>query len=232
MHANEEEGYLALAYFMSEVANAKRADAELFFLKQKVRFIVIPMINVWGINQTHVMEKANWSIRYNSTETDLNRDFQDQTQQETKNVRAVLEKYGDSISFGIDFHTTPNDNGSDLFFNFNISADNVSANFQTTNHIYHRMVEEGMITENRPLLIPSDSAYGALAAINGKYASSRTLQACLWNEYGSPPITVEYMNFTSGKSPKKGSAEGLSMAVEIFGNFIIQNALFFADEAQ
>jgi hypothetical protein len=232
MHANEEEGYLALAYFMGEVANAKRADSELFFLKQKVRFIVIPLINVWGINQTHVMEKANWSIRYNSTETDLNRDFQDQTQQETKSVRAVLEKYGDSISFGIDFHTTPNDNGSDLFFNFNISADNVSANFQTTNHIYHRMVEEGMITENRPLLIPSDSAYGALAAINGKYASSRTLQACLWNEYGIPPITVEYMNFTSGKSPKKGSAEGLSMAAEIFGNFIIQNAHFFLGKAQ
>ena len=232
MHANEEEGYLALAHFMGEVANADRSNAQLRFLREKVRFIVIPMINVWGINQTHTTEKANWSIRYNSTETDLNRDFEAQTQQETKNVRAVLEKYGDSIAFGIDFHTTPNDNGSDLFFNFNLGVDNTSVNFQTANHIYHRMKEEGMITENRPLLLPSDSAYGTLAAMDGKYSASRTLQACLWNGYGIPPITVEYMNFTSGKSPKKGSAEGLSMAAEIFGNFIIQNALFFAEKAQ
>ena len=84
-----------------------------------------------------------------------------------------------------------------------------------------------MITEKRTLLVPSSSSYGTLGAIGGKYSSSNTLQAYLWNAHGIPPITVEYMNFTSGKSPAKGSAEGLSMAVEIFGNFIIQNALFF-----
>ena len=228
MHANEEEGYFALAYFMGEVANAKKSNAQLSYLRERVRFIVVPMINVFGVSQTHDLTKANWAIRYNSTETDLNRDFEAQTQQETKNVAALLEKYGADISFGIDFHTTPNDNGSDLFFNFSVGTDNAPANYSTTNHIYHRMVEEGMITEKRPLLVPSSSSYGNLGAVNGKYASARTLQAYLWNAHGIPPLTVEYMNFTSGKSPAKGSAEGLSMAVEIFGNFIIQNALFFA----
>jgi len=228
MHANEEEGYFALAYFMSEIANADGANAQLKYLRDRVRFIVVPMINVFGISQTHDLSRPNWSIRYNSAKTDLNRDFGEQTQQETKNVCAVLDKYGDSISFGIDFHTTPNDNGSDLFFNFNIGEKNAGINFQTTNHIYHRMAEEGMITEKRPLLVPSSSAFGTLAAMDGKYSAVRTLQSCLWNVYEIPPITVEYMNFTSGKSPAKGSAEGLSMAVEIFGNFIIQNALCFA----
>lgn len=228
MHANEEEGYFALAYFMGEVANQDGTDAQLKYLREKVRFIVVPMINVFGVNQTHNLSKANWSIRYNSTETDLNRDFGAQTQQETKNVAALLEKYGADISFGIDFHTTPNDNGSDLFINFNIAKENAAVNFRTTNHMYHRMVEEGMITAKRPLLVPSSSVHGTLAAMDGKYASSNTLQAYLWNEHEIPPLTVEYMNFTSGKSPAKGSAEGLSMAVEIAGNFIIQNALFFA----
>lgn len=231
IHANEEEGYLSLAYFLGEVANAdKKANAGLRYLRESVRLIVIPIVNVWGVNQTHNLQKANWSIRYNSTGTDLNRDFGEKTQQETKNVCAVLEKYGKGISFGIDFHTTPNDNGSDLFFNFNIGTENTSINFQTTNHIYHRMKAEGMITEQRPHLVPSSSAYGTLAAIDGKYATSRTVQSYLWNEHGIPPLTVEYMNFTSGKSPKKGSAEGLSMAVEICGNFIIQNALFYAQQ--
>ena len=229
MHANEEDAYFALAYFMGEVANADKANAQLYYLKTKVRFVVIPLINVFGVNQTHNVSKPNWSIRYNSTETDLNRDFGDQTQEETKNVCAVLEKYGESISFGIDFHTTPNDNGSDLFFNFNIGVENTAINFQTVNHIYHRMKAEGMIAKDRPLLVPSSSAFGTLAAMDGKYSASRTLQSYLWNEHQISPITVEYMNFTSGKSPAKGSAEGLSMAVEIFGNFIIQNALCFAN---
>ena len=229
IHANEEEGYLSLAYFLGEVANAdKNANAGLRYLRESVRLIVIPIVNVWGVNQTHSLEKANWSIRYNANEADLNRDFGEKTQQETKNVCAVLEKYGKDISFGIDFHTTPNDNGSDLFFNFNIGTENASINFQTTNHIYHRMKTEGMITAQRPHLVPSSSAYGNLAAIDGKYMTATTVQSYLWNEYGIPPLTVEYMNFTSGTSPKKGSAEGLSMAVEICGNFIIQNALFYA----
>ena len=227
MHANEEDAYFALAYFMSEVANASGKDAQLKFLRERVRFIVVPLINVFGVNQTHILTKANWSIRYNSTGTDLNRDFDDQTQQETKNVAALLAKYADGISFGIDYHTTPNDNGSDLFFNFTLSTDNEAINRQTVNHIYHRMREEGMITEKRPLLVPSSSAYGNLAAMDGKYSSSRTLQAYLWNEHGIPPLTLEYMSFTSGKSPAKGSAEGLSMAVEILAAFVIQNALFY-----
>ena len=227
MHANEEEGYFALAHFLAEVANEDGTNAELHYLREKVRFIVIPVINVWGTHGTHSLSDANWAIRYNSTGTDLNRDFRDKTQKETQNVLSVLDKYGDSISYGIDFHTTPNDNGSDLFFNFPISASNAGVNFKTTNHIYHRMLEEGMISANRPILVPSDSAYGNIAAIDGNYVNPRTLQGVLLSEYNISPITVEYMNFTSGTSYSKGSAEGLSFAVEIFGNFIIQNALFF-----
>ncbi len=228
MHANEEDAYFALAYFMGEVANANGADAQLHYLRERVRFVVIPLINVWGVNRTHLLEKPNWSIRYNSTETDLNRDFEERTQAETKNVCAVLEKYGESITFGIDFHTTPNDNGSDLFFNFNLGTENAAANFEVTNHIYHRMTEEGMIAAKRPLLVPSSSAYGTLSAVDGEYSASRTLQAYLWNEHGISPITVEYMSFTSGESPAKGSADGLSMAVEILGCFVMKNSYCYA----
>lgn len=228
MHANEEEGYFALAYFMNEVAAASGENEQLEYLRERVRFVVVPLINVWGVNQTHVLTSANWEIRYNSTGADLNRDFQEQTQAETKNVAKLLEKYGDSISFGIDFHTTPNDNGSDLFFNFNVGLSNTPVNFKTANHVYHRMVEEGLISARRPILTPSDARYGNLGALNGRYSRHRTLQAYLWNVHGIAPITVEYMNFTSGISHAKGSAEGLSVAVEIYGNFIIQNALHYA----
>ena len=39
-------------------------------------------------------------------------------------------------------------------------------------------------------------------------------------------MTVEHLN--NDLFPDKGSAEGMRIAVEAFGNFIIQNALFFA----
>lgn len=233
MHANEEDAYIALARFMQEVANEKGTNSQLQYLREKVRFVVIPIINVWATHGTHSVADANWNIRYNSTKTDLNRDFGDKTQQETKNVYAVLNKYGKDINFGIDFHTTPNDNGGDLFFNFGRwDADNASVNFKVTNHVYHRMVEENMIDPNavRNMFTPSDSAYGTITQVNGVYENApRTLQGHLSHEHGIYSLTVEYMNFTSGKNvPEKGSAEGLSMAVEIFGNFIIQNALFYA----
>lgn len=227
IHANEEDAYFALAYFMRELASADGADELLSYVRSNVRFIVVPLINVWGTHETHRVDDANWAIRYNSTGTDLNRDFEAQTQAETKNVAALLEKYADDISYGIDFHTTPNDNGHDLFFNFTLCTDNVGVNFRTVNHVYHRMSEEGMISSYRPLLVPSSDQYGNIAAIDGRYTHKRSVQAYLWAEHGIPPLTVEYMNFTSGESFAKGSAEGLCMAVEIFGNFIIQNALFY-----
>ena len=229
IHANEEDAYFALAYFMRELASEDGSDKLLSYVRSNVRFIVVPLINVWGTHGTHRVDDANWAIRYNSTGTDLNRDFEDQTQAETKNVAALLKKYADGISYGIDFHTTPNDNGHDFFFNFTLCTDNVGVNFRTVNHVYHRMSEEGMISSYRPLLVPSSDQYGNIAAIDGRYAHKRSVQAYLWEEHGIPPITVEYMNLTSGENPDKGSAEGFCMAVEIFGNFIMQNALYYLD---
>ncbi len=229
MHANEEDAYFALAYFMRDIADADGTDELLSYVRSRVRFIVVPLINVWGTHGTHRLDDANWAIRYNYTGTDLNRDFGNLTQAETRNVAALLAKYADGISYGVDFHTTPNDNGYDLFFNFPICIDNAEVNFRTVNHVYHRMTEEGMISSYRPILVPSSEQYGNIAAIDGGYSKASSIQSYLWQEHGIPPITVEYMNLTSGENPDKGSAEGLCMAVEIFGNFIIQNALYYLD---
>lgn len=232
VHANEEEAYFALAYFMRAVAEADGTEPQLSFLKERVRFVVIPLVNVYGIHQVHDFSRPNWRIRYNCTETDLNRDFGKKTQRETQNVCAAIEKYAKHAAFGIDFHTTPNDNGTDLFFNFNVAAENTHVNLFAANHVYHRMKADGRIAKKRPLLIPSSASFGNLCAMDGSYAATSTLQTYLWNEHKILPITIEYMTFTSGKSPKKGSAEGLSFAVEILASFVIANARFFAKRAE
>ena len=65
-----------------------------------------------------------------------------------------------------------------------------------------------------------------IAHIPGSYVKSdKYIEGRLWNEYGVPTITVEYV--VNEIFPNKFSSEAVTLAVETYGNFIIQNALFF-----
>lgn len=65
-----------------------------------------------------------------------------------------------------------------------------------------------------------------LSKIPGSYTkSSAYLEGRLWNEFKVPTITIEHV--LHGMFPDAHSSESMSLAVEIFGNFIVQNALFF-----
>lgn len=224
MHGNEEEAYFALANFMQQVCNEDGSNSQLHYLRTKVKFVVIPLINVWGVNKTHSME-INYNLRYNSTGADLNRDFADKTQQETKNVMAEFEKYKDEITFAIDFHTSVDDVDIALYYNFPIVAENTECNFKTANHMYHTFLNKGYVTELSKLLTPTDSTSATAAAVTGSYVGSKTLQGNIWNNYKIPAMTIEYTPY--GNFPPKFSSEAITIAVEAYGNFIIQNALYF-----
>lgn len=216
MHANEETGYYALAKLMQLIADATPEDQQLYTLRQKVRFVVIPIINVWGVSQPHdgTGGISIARIRKNSTDTDLNRDFGDLSQQESKNVIAFFEQYAQDIKIAMDFHTAKTA-GIALWFNFINFTDNAVANYKTTNHMYHRYMELGYAQEKTDL-----------SHVPGSYIkSNKYIEGRLWNEYGVPTITVEYV--VNEVFPNKFSSEAVTLAVETYGNFIIQNALFF-----
>ena len=62
--------------------------------------------------------------------------------------------------------------------------------------------------------------------IPGKYyKSSKYLEGRIWNEFGVPTITVEHV--INSTFPDRFSEEGFTLGVETYGNFLIQNALFF-----
>lgn len=56
---------------------------------------------------------------------------------------------------------------------------------------------------------------------------SQYLEGRIWNEFGVPTITVEYVTTAASDFPDGKSSEGVTLAVETQMNFIIQNALFF-----
>ena len=205
-HASEPTAYFALAKVMQLIADAQPEDTLLYTLRHKVRFVVIPLINVWSISNTHV--------RQNATGTDLNRDFGELTQQESKNVIAWFEQYAKEAKILMDFHISTSKDVS-VYFNFINDSENSVANYKTTNHMYHRYMELGYAVEQTDM-----------SKVPGSYTKSdKYLEGRIWNSYGVPTITVEYM--TNERFPQAYTSEAMTLAVETQMNFIIQNGLYF-----
>ncbi len=216
MHGSEEVGYYALPKVMQLIAEATAEDVLLYTLRQKVRFVVVPLINVWGVSQDHTgkagIEHAR--IRKNFANVDLNRDFGDLSQQESQNVMKYFARFAEDAVIAMDFHTASTKNIA-MWYNFINFTDNSVANYKTVNHMYHRYVELGCsqtVTE--------------LKHVPGSYKKSdKYIEGRIWNQYGVPTITVEHV--VNDNFPTIYSSECMTLAVENYSNFIIQNALFY-----
>ena len=207
-HGNEQEAYFAMAKVLELIADAQPEDPLLYTLRHKVRFVVIPVLNVWSASESH--------IRANSTGQDLNRDFADLTQQESKSLFAYFEKFAQEACILMDFHIAAGSNVP-VYFNFINYSDNAVANYKTTNHMLHRYISLGYAQFDTDL-----------SKVPGSYTkSSKYLEGRIWNEFGVPTITVEYVTTAASPFPYGYSSEATTLAVETQMNFIIQNALFF-----
>jgi len=212
MHGSEQPSYFALAKLMELIANADESDEQLWFLKNNVRFIVVPLINVWSASNTHSYE--------NSTNTNLNSDFPGLSQKETQHVFGLLKKYVNEVDFLVDFHCASSTGANDLYQNFAIQAENAPVIFRTLNHLHHRQKELGYVKELR-----------SMKYVPGVYIKSQTtLQGRTYHDFKISSITVEHFMSTPG-FPDGFSAEGMTWAVEAFANVVIQNAYFYVDLA-
>jgi predicted deacylase len=101
-HPPEVTGYMA----MQEFVHTLTADTELARdFRGKYELVVIPMVNPDGVDE------GTW--RHNAAGVDLNRDWNDFKQPETRAVKDYLFKavlaQGAKVYFGIDFHSTWHD---------------------------------------------------------------------------------------------------------------------------
>lgn len=98
-HPPEVTGYMAMQEFV-KTATDTSALARAF--RQEYELLVIPMINPDGVDE------GNW--RHSAAGVDLNRDWQDFRQPETRAVRDFLNALTSGgkarVLFGIDFHST------------------------------------------------------------------------------------------------------------------------------
>ncbi len=100
-HPPEVTGFLAMKSFI-ETLTGDTPKAKLF--RDNYDLFVVPLMNPDGVDNGH------W--RHNMGGIDLNRDWQEFNQPETKSVRDFLigkEAEGYEFAFGIDFHSTWDD---------------------------------------------------------------------------------------------------------------------------
>ena len=216
VHSNEESGYFALAKLMQLVCDATPEDTLLYPIRENVRFIVIPVVNVWGASQEHAPETPEMRkrLRYNGENADLNRDFGETVQQESKNVLNFFRTYAQEVDIALDLHCSKREN-CPMWYNFINHTVNSHINYKTTNHMYHRLMALGLC-EQQP----------NIEKLPGRYhKSSVYLEGRIWNEFHVPTITVE--NVVNSAFPNMYTEEGFRLALETYGNFIFQNALFF-----
>ena len=202
IHGNEFIGTLAFARFMELMCNSDGAHEGLSYLRNKVRIIAIPIVNVWSRGENKGRE--------NSEGVDLNRDFGELTQAESKNIVALLKRYQSEISCVLDLHTAGAKNPG-LWYQFNVQAKNAAASFKCINHVAELVKKRGYEKEIDLCKIP------------GKYIKSNAfLQGYAYNELSLPNIVIEH---NVGRWYDMESDEAFAYAVECYGNFIIQTAL-------
>lgn len=117
MHGYEETAPIAVARLMHHVVNNNQNMDIYKYLKNKVRIVVIPLVNPWGFNQnprkygtvTGVNPSRNFDYNWDSyassgSEWDL-KGSSAFSEKETQYMRDTYLLYKDNISFTLDCHT-------------------------------------------------------------------------------------------------------------------------------
>ena len=228
---NEAQSYLGLARLMQLIWDDKKFDEDLSILREKVRFITIPIVNVWDVSERVHGAETTYSP-YNSNNVNLNRDWLTATpQQEVANIKVILNRYKDQIDFGYDFHTDPEGfpgwgsyllvypNGVYDFFSDRLKE--VCAYLD-----YKNFDGKGIVIKNAfrgdNLNYPQGSKWDVDA--NPNYARQQNVStgsAVMWSEFGFPSATLEHGSRKFGDRVFCGS-DDMTAAIELYANQILQ----------
>jgi len=112
IHGDEPEGYWGTYYFLKEIYDSNLTNKRLRYIRDKVRIVVIPVVNPWGysnftrLNANGINLNRNYDVFWGET----GGDSQGETpfsQKETLAVKNTIDKYNAEFSFHLDMHTVP-----------------------------------------------------------------------------------------------------------------------------
>ena len=223
---NEIQSYMGLARIMYLICKENDTSEHLKFLRNKVKFITVPIVNVWDVT-TRANGEEGFSP-YNSNNVNLNRNWKgDQNEQEVKNVKALIAKYKGEIDFGFDLHTDPEGlpgwgsymliygNGMDKKF-----TDRLLEVCDYLDKKNPKLREIKVAFRGDDLNYPSGSSWDVNTTPD--YRRQDLTSSCssvLWREFGIPAAVPEHGDRKF--STVRGDAVDMTRAIELYVNQIL-----------
>jgi hypothetical protein len=221
--SGEKMGYWGLARIMHLIANAQDNRDGIEELRRKVRFIVVPIVNVWSVTTTGGYVNVNG--------VNLNRDcLSAAPQAETALILNLMNRYKEEIDFGFDFHT--NAGGIEWSFGgyllvYPHSAPEFWGNRlkRINNYLYHKNLDG---TGYRKAFMGENIDYPANSQIdvnaNPDYERGTdhesTFASVMWSKYGFLGASLEHGDLHF--SDVAGDSIEMTRAVELYLGHIIE----------
>ena len=212
VHPIETEGYLGLARIMEMIANS-----ELPELRARVRFLVIPIVSVYGVSKKAEADSIikRYDIPHNLLGINSNRDCYERRLSETQNVLSVIEKYKDVIDFAFDLHTTTTEDWGDYLTVY-------------PDHLPHQkeVVWLNDLLRSRNVKgRPAKLVYCGSASEYPTGSNAATYAAYITEKMGIPTCTLEHSDFAFDSA--LGTSIAITRAVELYLNHIMLALNFY-----
>ena len=212
VHPIETEGYLGLARIMELVSKNELPD-----LRSKARFLVIPVVSVYGVSKKAQADSIikRYDIPHNVLGINSNRDCFERRLNETKNVLSVIEKNKKTIDFAFDLHTTTTEDWGDYLTVY-------------PDHLPHRREVVRLNALLRSRNIKERDANVVYCGCSTKYPTGSTAAgyaSYVTEEIGIPMCTLEHSDFIFDSA--LGTSIAMTRAVELYLNHIMLGLDFY-----
>ena len=213
VHCIETEGYFGLARLLHLITEG--CDERMIALRDHVRFLIVPMVSVWGISEkgsyAHIMSEDRYDgCPHNAVRVNSNRDFYEEKAQETVNVKNYFRKNAAAIDLMFDFHTTTQPEWGAYLLPYPTGLDTI-----TTARLVQvdSMLYQKNCTPDMPIAYMGDEAHYPTAPITSGFLSG------FFKEYGIPGSVIEHSDYIFDKV--LGTETAMTRAVELYGNQVL-----------
>lgn len=213
IHGDEYEGFWGLYHFMKYISDKYYEHAQLRDLRHNVRFVVIPVLNPWGVeNKTRATSRVsnannNYDVFYKAPEYEDPAGEYAFSENEALAVKLVADKYNADFDFYADFHTDPyNPEYGNYMLANQLSSTFNTAKELTIDEINYLEEKYGFVTTPRS---PN------LVGVNRRSSSFKYMEAVR----GVPSAILEV---GTGRLSPIGSSTTMTVGVDWYTNIITE----------
>ena len=204
IHAVEPDAVSALARIMQLIANAYDGDDDdLKFMRENIRFTVVPVVNVWGFSQ-------NPKNNQNSLSQNMQAWENTNTPQELQNIKNYINNNNilKEFSFMMDMHTTTNSTYSNFYGALQRHSQNARTIFRVNSWLYDNFIPSRGVVHNEG----KDLGYRE---------TSPNIFRMYWYKKGVQTFTAEFTDYIWDGN-NLATSPVISVAVSMYLNYLIQ----------